>query len=507
MPLTLKLHELDNVALARIDLRVGVLLPESNGLKVLDEVPRFHKIAIQDIAQGEKIHKYNQVIGVAAVAIRQGEHVHSHNCAMGNNDVSRVIEEWDVLPKKLSARKKNLFFDGYKRSKGKAGTRNYIGIITSVNCSATVAKQIEHHFTQSDLLSQYPNVDGVVAFTHGTGCGMDQGEGFDILNRVYSGYASHSNFYGVLMVGLGCEVMQLDDFKAREGITEGQRFQSLVIQHAGGTRKSVEAGIKIVELMIAEADAISREPIPVSELAVGLQCGGSDALSGITANPALGAAMDMLVEYGGTAILSETPEIYGAEHLLLRRARTLEVAQALIDRLDWWLGYASKNDAELNNNPSPGNKAGGLTTILEKSLGAQSKGGSSVLNGVYEYGAAIDKSGLVFMDSPGYDPVSVTGQMASGANIICFTTGRGSAYGSKPAPCIKLATNTALYDNMTEDMDVNCGLVFDGDLTVAQCGEKIFQEIIAVASGKRSKSELIGYGNHEFLPWQIGAVM
>ncbi|NHN36806.1 altronate dehydratase [Pseudomaricurvus alcaniphilus] len=506
MKLTLKLHEQDNVALARSELRPGVLLAELDGAEVLDTVPRFHKIAARDIAAGEQVRKYNQVIGVALQPIRKGQHVHAHNCGVPAAELPRSAAPRVSQPQ-LATAAPQASFQGYRRASGKAGTRNYIGILTSVNCSATVAKQIEQHFAHSDFLQHYANVDGVVAFTHATGCGMGQGEGFAILNRVYKGYANHPNFAGVLMIGLGCEVMQLADFKQREGIAEGQQFRSLIIQSEGGTRKTVAAGIAIVEDMIRAANQLQREPIPASELVVGLQCGGSDALSGITANPSLGAAMDILVQQGGTAILSETPEIYGAEHLLLARAKTPEVGQALLDRLSWWLDYTRKNGVELNNNPSPGNKAGGLTTILEKSLGAQAKGGTSPLNAVYQYAEPVTERGLVIMDSPGYDPVSVTGQMASGANLVCFTTGRGSAYGSKPAPCLKLATNTPLYESMIEDMDFNCGGVFDGEMSVAECGRQIFDELLEIASGKRSKSELLQYGSHEFLPWQIGAVI
>ncbi len=509
MSLTLRLHAMDNVAVARTELRPGTMLTEFDGAEVLDTVPRFHKVAVSDIEPGAVIRKYNQVIGIALEPIRTGQHVHSHNCGMPDTSPkASVTAGQKAAPYNVSiADGLATTFQGYRRPSGKAGTRNYIGIMTSVNCSATVAKQIEKHVANSGFLDQFPNVDGVVAFTHATGCGMSKGTGYELLNRVYKGYANHPNFAGVLMIGLGCEVMQLADFKQRENLTESQHFRSLVIQQEGGTRKTVASGIAIVEDMVKAAALLERETIPVSELTIGLQCGGSDALSGITANPALGAAMDILVAQGATAILSETPEIYGAEHLLIERAESAEVGQALLDRLDWWQDYTQKNGAELNNNPSPGNKAGGLTTILEKSLGAQAKAGNSTLVGVYEYAAPIDKHGLVVMDSPGYDPVSVTGQMASGANMICFTTGRGSAFGAKPAPSLKLATNTPLFENMEEDMDINCGAVFDGDLSVQACGEQIYSLIIDCASGKHSKSEVLDYGNHEFLPWLIGAVV
>ena len=508
MQLTLQLHAADNVAVARTELLPNVLLPELNGLAVVDTIPRYHKLATQPIAKNDLIIKYNQVIGIASADIKPGEYVHSHNCFLPR----------EGLPKRAVTQKSNAIaggknsplpdhFMGYLRADGQVGTRNYIGILTSVNCSATVAKLIEKHFATSDMLQAFDNVDGVVAFTHATGCGMGMGEGYDLLNRVYQGYSRQPNFAAVLMIGLGCEVMQLDQFKDRSRLREDTRFRSLVIQREGGTRNSVAAGIKIVEDMLVQAQSQSRVPVPISELKVGLQCGGSDALSGITANPSLGAAMDYLTATGGTAILSETPEIYGAEHLLLARASSSVVAKALEDRIAWWLQYTQNNGAELNNNPSPGNKAGGLTTILEKSLGAQAKGGTSALNGVYQYAEPITERGLVVMDSPGYDPVSVTGQIASGANIVCFTTGRGSAFGSKPTPSFKLATNTPLYQAMADDMDFNCGVVFDGEQTVDQCGRELLASLVAFASGERSKSELLDYGNYEFLPWHIGAVV
>jgi len=507
MSLTLKLHAADNVAIARTEILPGVLLPEFDGLAVSAKIPRYHKLATQPIKKGELILKYNQVIGVADADINPGDHVHSHNCSLPAAGLPKRAIESSEHNQRLLIPGLPTTFQGYPRGDGRVGTRNYIGVLTSVNCSATVAKLIEKHFANDEFKNRFPNVDGVVAFTHATGCGMSMGEGYELLNRVYAGYARHPNFAGVLMIGLGCEVMQLETFKNKTLIKDDNRFRSLVIQREGGTQKSVAAGIAVVETMLAEANRLQRTEVPVSELKVGLQCGGSDALSGITANPALGVAMDYLAAMGGTAILSETPEIYGAEHLLQARAKSPAVAEALQDRITWWLDYTARNGAELNNNPSPGNKAGGLTTILEKSLGAQAKSGTSTLNGVFLYGDTITESGLVVMDSPGYDPVSVTGQIASGANLVCFTTGRGSAFGSKPTPSFKLATNTPLYNAMLDDMDFNCGSVFDGELSLEDCGAQVLKELVAFASGKRSKSELLDYGNYEFLPWQIGAVV
>jgi altronate hydrolase len=361
--------------------------------------------------------------------------------------------------------------------------------------------------TRSGILEEFGNIDGVVSFTHGTGCGMaGSGEGFDILKRTQWGYSANPNLGAVLLVGLGCEVFQIGRMKQLYGIEESETFRTMTIQDTGGTRKSIEQGLERIKEMLPVVNRAVRKTTPASEITLALQCGGSDGYSGITANPALGVAADILVKNGGTAILSETPEIYGAEHLLTRRAKNREVGEKLVERIHWWEAYTERNGGEMNNNPSPGNKAGGLTTILEKSLGAAAKGGSTTLNAVYEYAEPVTEKGFVFMDTPGYDPVSATGQVAGGANMLCFTTGRGSAYGCKPVPSIKLATNTPMYERMVEDMDINCGDILGG-VMVEEKGRQIFDEILAVASGKRSKSEELGYGDNEFVPWQVGAVM
>ena len=377
-----------------------------------------------------------------------------------------------------------------------------------MNCSATVARYIADTFNKTDLLMDYPNIDGVSAFVHSTGCGMaDSGEGYENLQRTLWGYARHPNFSGILIVGLGCEVNQIPFLLDSYGLELNDTFQTMTIQESGGTRKTVDEAVERIKTMLPIANEATREPVPVSELTVALQCGGSDAYSGITANPALGNAVDRLVANGGTGILSETPEIYGAEHLLTRRAISPDVGERLVERIRWWEDYTARNHGTMDNNPSPGNKAGGLTTILEKSLGAAAKGGTTNLMGVYKYGELIEKKGFVFMDSPGYDPASITGQVASGANLVCFTTGRGSVYGCKPSPSIKLSTNTAMYRKMSEDMDINCGVIADGASSVEEIGEQIFEYFLSVASGKKSKSEEMGFGDNEFIPWQFGAVM
>jgi altronate hydrolase len=383
-------------------------------------------------------------------------------------------------------------------------TRNYIGIVATVNCSATVVHRIAEWFTP-ERLAAYPNVDGVVAFAHATGCGMElSGEPIDLLRRTLGGYARHANLAGALVVGLGCERNQLNRMMDAQGLSANARLKTFVMQDTGGTRKTIEAGIAAVQGMLPEANRASRTLLPASHITVGLQCGGSDAFSSISANPALGAAMDLLVRHGGTAILSETPEIYGVEHTLTRRAVSREVGEKLVERIRWWKEYARGRDVQINGVVSPGNQDGGLANIFEKSLGSAMKGGTTPLVEVYRYAEPVTQKGFVFMDTPGFDPVSATGQVAGGANVICFTTGRGSAYGCKPSPSLKLATNSPMFTKLEEDMDINCGEVLDGTASVEQMGAKIFEAILRTASGEKTKSELLGLGDHEFVPWPIG---
>ena len=503
-PIFLRLNAADNVVVARTD-----ILPNApvEGVTTRDSVPAGHKIASRAIAEGEPVRKYNQIIGFASQPIQPGEHVHVHNCAMADFDRDYAIGQ-DAREVNFLAPHERATFQGYLRANGKVGTRNYLGVLTSVNCSASAARFIAQAVQTPEFRERFPNIDGVVALTHSTGCGMaGAGEGYDNLQRVLWGHARHPNFGGVLMVGLGCEVNQIDFLLEAYGIERGPHFQTMNIQNAGGTRKTVEWGVSVLNEMAVEANKARRESVDASHLSVALQCGGSDGYSGITANPALGAATDILVRHGGQGILAETPEIYGAEHLLTRRAVSEEVANRLIERIRWWEDYCARNGGEMNNNPSPGNKAGGLTTILEKSLGAAAKGGTTNLTGVYKYGEPATAPGFVFMDSPGYDPASITGQVASGANLVTFTTGRGSVFGYKPVPSMKLATNTAMYRHIEEDMDINCGTIADGDKTVQEVGEEIFEAWLRVASGEKTKSEAQGFGDAEFIPWQIGATM
>ncbi|WP_274425941.1 UxaA family hydrolase [Chelativorans sp. YIM 93263] len=503
-PPILRLSQDDNTAVAVRAISDGALLAER--ITASSRIPFGHKVALEPIAPGEPVRKFGQIIGFASRAIKPGEWVHEHNLAMGDFERDyRFCEDAravNILPVEEQAT-----FQGYRRANGRIGTRNYIGILTSVNCSASVARFIAEAANRSGMLDEYRNIDGVVSFTHGTGCGMaGSGEGFDLLKRTQWGYAAHPNLGGVLMVGLGCEVFQIARLKELYGVEESETFRTMTIQETGGTRRAIEAGLDRLREMLPAVSAHKRETVPASEITLALQCGGSDGYSGITANPALGVAADMLVKNGGTAVLAETPEIYGAEHLLTARAISREAGEKLVERIRWWEDYTARNKGEMNNNPSPGNKQGGLTTILEKSLGAAAKGGSTPLTAVYEYAELIREKGFVFMDTPGYDPVSVTGQVAGGCNVVCFTTGRGSAYGCKPSPSIKLATNSAMYERMSEDMDINCGDVLEG-ASLTDKGRHIFEEVLAVASGKRTKSEELGYGDNEFVPWQIGAVM
>lgn len=502
-PRVLKLSASDNVVVAVDPVDPGM---SAGGVTAQARIPRGHKLAVAPITKGEPVRKYGQIIGYAGEDIMPGAHVHTHNCLFASVELDYAHAS-AAQPTSYVPDADRATFGGFRRDNGKFGTRNYVGILTSVNCSASVAKFMAEEVRRSGILADYPNVDGVIALTHGTGCGIDySGPAFDVLKRTTWGYACNPNMAAVLVVGLGCEGFQIAKMKEAYGLSESDVFRTMTIQDVGGTKKTVAAGVDAVRGMLEIANRKTRETAPASELMLALQCGGSDGYSGITANPALGHAVDLLVAQGGTAILSETPEIYGAEHLLTRRAVSRDVGEKLIGIIKWWEEYTARNNQSMDNNPSPGNKAGGLTTILEKSLGAAAKGGSTALTGVYNYAEPVTGKGFVFMDTPGYDPVSATGQVAGGANILAFTTGRGSAYGCKPTPSIKLATNSDIYRRMLDDMDINCGDILDGASLEAK-GQEIFDYLLKVASGERSKSEELGYGDAEFVPWQLGATM
>lgn len=500
----IRLHSSDNVLIAKAPISLGQELPNLTA-RARAQIPAGHKVAACRIDQGEPIRKYNAIIGVASRTIEPGDYVHSHNIELVDfaRDPGFGL---DVQPVAYVPEAERATFQGYVREDGRVGTRNFIGLLSSVNCSATAISRIAAHFTP-DRLKDYPNIDGVAAFPQTTGCGMSSpSPHFDLLRRTLAGYARHPNMAGVLVVGLGCERNQVAELMESQGLKSGRLLRTFVMQDVGGTEDTIEAGIRAIEEMLPLANAYQRQTVSASHISIGLQCGGSDGFSGITANPALGAAMDILVRHGGTAILSETPEIHGVEYMLTRRAVSPEVGQKLLDQLAWWEEYTRGHNGQFNGVVGPGNQAGGLANIFEKSLGSAMKGGTTPLQGVYAYAEPIDKKGFVFMDSPGYDPVSATGQIASGANLICFTTGRGSMFGSKPAPTIKLASNTAMFERLRKDMDINCGVVIDSQVTLPEMGQRIFEAILQYASGEKTKSELLGLGDYEFVPWHIGIV-
>ena len=513
-PAVLHLHPDDNIAIAARQIPKDTALEiDCDGLGVVSRevIDMGHKVAVRPIAKGAPIRKFGQIIGFASTAVQPGQWVHVHNCEAGALSLDYAYaSDIPTDPTPITGRT----FQGYRRADGRFATRNYIGIIATVNCSAATSKMVAEKFDER-LLAEFPNIDGVVPLVHKAGCAMQYGgEDHLQLNRVLAGFAKHPNIGAYLVLGLGCETGAGSFLVESNGLVQLAGPQSgngklplmMNIQDMGGIRKTVIRATEVLREMLPEANNVKRVPVPVSELILGLECGGSDGNSGVTANPGLGIASDILVAHGGTACLSETPEIYGAEHMLTRRARTREVGEKLVERIKWWEHYTSMFGVEINNNPSPGNKKGGLTTIYEKSLGAIAKGGSTALCEVYKYAEPIKSKGFVIMDTPGYDPASVTGMVAGGANVVAFTTGRGSCFGCKPVPSIKIATNTPMYERMVEDMDVNAGKALEG-VPLREVGEEIFELVVAVASGQKTKSEQQGLGAEEFCPWAIGPVL
>jgi altronate hydrolase len=499
----------DNIAVATRNLPEGTQV-KYNGdtLTVSGRIGLGHKLALRDIRKGEAVYKYGQIIGFASQDIPAGGHVHVHNVRADSFERDYAFCR-DCPPPPVPAEPR--FFMGYDRGDGRFGTRNYIAIISTVNCSASTSKYISEKFRATDLLRQYANVDGVVAITHKAGCAMQfDGPDHRQLDRTLAGFAKHPNVAAYILVGLGCETGQAIHLVESEGLIQlnGSRNKPLVItiQECGGIGKTVEAGVRAIVELLPQVNDVRRTRLPASKIILGTNCGGSDGNSGVTANPALGVASDLLVAQGGTSIIGETPEIYGAEHLLTRRAVSRAVGEKLVERIKWWEWYTGIFGAEINNNPSPGNKEGGLTTIYEKSLGAIAKGGSTALVDVVGYAEPVRAQGFVVMDTPGYDPVSMTGIVAGGANVLVFTTGRGSVFGCKPAPSIKVATNSPMYHHMSDDMDINAGVILEGT-PVEEVGRQIFEEILAVAGGKETRSELSGVGEEEFAPWSIGPTL
>jgi altronate hydrolase len=499
----IRLNPNDNVVVARVDVAIGTPVPAEN-FTSRSQVPAGYKIAARRIGKGEAILKYNTTVGFANTDIEPGTLVHSHNTEFREFDRDYAYAS-EFKPVQLLPESERATFQGYVRPDGRVGTRNFIGLLSTVNCSATVVHKIAEWFTP-ERLAEFPNVDGVVAFSHSIGCGMEMsGEPMQLLRRTMAGYARHPNLAAALVIGLGCERNQLKGLMEQENLVAGANLHTFIMQESGGTRKTIEAGIEAVRQLLPTANQARRQTVSASHLSVGLQCGGSDGFSSITANPALGAAVDILARHGGTGILSETPEIYGVEHTLTRRAASRAIGEKLIERVRWWKDeYSVGRDVQINGQVSPGNQVGGLANIFEKSLGSSMKGGTGPLMEVYRYAEPVTAKGFVFMDTPGFDPVSATGQIAGGAILIAFTTGRGSMFGSKPAPCIKLATNTPMFNKLEEDMDINCGEILDGTASVQEMGQRIFELFLRTASGERSKSEQLGLGDHEFVPWQIG---
>lgn len=498
----IRLDPLDNVVVARRDVPAGTAVA-AEGLVTRQDVPSGHKVAARDLKQGERVLKYQTIIGFATEDIPAGTWMHSHNIGFGEVDKDyRHGQDYRpiaILPPAQRAR-----FQGIVRADGRVATRNHVGVFIVGHSGAAVARRVADAFTDA-MLAAYPNVDGIVPFIHEQGSGMEgSGEAMALLQRTLGGYLRHPNIGAALVIGTDSDQNGLDAFLAAQGLAPGPRLKTLRVRDHGGTRRAIAAGIEAVQSMLPLANDATREPVSAEHLTIGLQCGGSDGFSGLSANPSLGAAMDILVRHGGTAILSETTEIFGVEHTLTCRAVTPAVGEKLVERINWWLEYQKGRDVQINGRVSPGNNQGGLANVLEKSLGGAKKGGNTALMAVYEYAEPVTTHGLVFMDTPGYDPVRATGQIAGGANLICFTTGRGSCFGSVPAPTLKLASNTPMYTRMTADMDLNCGVVIDGEATIEQMGQRIFEAILEHASGEKTRSEAIGLGRNEFVPWPIG---
>jgi altronate hydrolase len=513
--LAVHLRPEDNTAIAARNLPPGTEIQFNGSSFTLEKrVGLGHKVALRPIPRGQAVYKYGQIIGFASQDIAPGDHVHVHNVSAAAFERDYAFGR-DCPPPPRPAEPRT--WSGYDRGDGRHGSRNYIAIISTVNCSASTSKYISERFRASDLLKRYPNVDGVVAITHKAGCAMQyDGPDHRQLDRTLAGFARHPNVAAYILIGLGCETGQAIHLIEGEHLVQlaptnhnsNGRVppKTLTIQECGGIGKTVEAGVQAIVELLPRVNDVKRVTLPASTIVLGTNCGGSDGNSGVTANPALGVASDLLVAQGGTSIIGETPEIYGAEHLLTRRAISRQVGEKLVERIKWWEWYTGIFGAEINNNPSPGNKEGGLTTIYEKSLGAIAKGGSTALVDVVGYAEPVTAKGFVVMDTPGYDPVSMTGIVAGGANVLVFTTGRGSVFGCKPAPSIKVATNTPMYEHMVDDMDINAGVILSGT-PVEEVGGQIFEEILAVASGKKTKSERNGVGEEEFAPWSIGPTL
>ncbi len=495
------LHPDDNIAVARLALPDGhKIIVGGQTLVTVNSIPMGHKVALRPIAAGEMIHRYGQAIGRARIDILPGQHVHTQNLAF---EELHFNYEFPAEERPLAALSANIpTFMGYSREDGRAGTRNYIAVVAASNCAAHTAELIAASFAGETLPD---NIDGIAVFPHGDGCGHSIGPDTQQLQRTLTGVMHHPNVGAAVILGLGCEVNQIEHYLGPNAPKSG-RLVGMTLQATGGTRATVDASRKAIRDLMEQLSAEKRVPVSASKIQLGLNCGGSDSFSGITANPALGYCSDLLAEIGACAILAETTEVFGAEHLLVKRARSRAVAEKLLYYIDGYKKYLARFEgSNMNDNPSPGNKEGGLSNILEKSLGAVAKAGTSQMNEVVDYAERINGPGFVMMNTPGYDPASLAGLAAGGSNVICFTTGRGSAIGFPTIPVIKVATNSATYRRMMDNMDINAGRIADGEATIQQIGREIFDMVLRVASGERTCAERLGH--HEFVPWRIGPML
>jgi altronate hydrolase len=496
----IRLHSTDNIAIARVPIAAGTSL-RVDGVEFAakDDIPPGHKIALKPILAGEQVIRYGQRIGPARRNIETGRHIHTHNLGYQELEFAYEFPETDTpIP---GPPPNGPTFLGYVREDGRVGTRNYIAVVAASNCAAHTTELIAESFRNEELPA---NIDGVVAFPHGEGCAMAIGPDTIQLQRTLAGVLAHPNVAAAIILGLGCETNQISHYLG-DAAPRSSRLIGMTLQESGGTTGALESARRHIRQLMEECADEKRTEVSASKLVVGLNCGGSDSFSGITANPALGVASDKLAAIGAAAVLAETTEIFGAEHLLVRRARNRDVAEKLLGFVTGYKTYLNRFGGSFDDNPSPGNKEGGLTNILEKSLGAVAKAGTSPLNDAVDYAAPVVAPGFNFMNTPGYDPVSLTGLAAGGCNLIAFTTGRGSAIGFPTVPVLKISTNTATGRRMKDNMDINAGVIADGDSSIERVGQDIFDTLLRVASGEKTKAEILGH--REFVPWRIGPVM
>lgn len=489
--LLLQLHPDDNVAVATSDLSCGDVVEICGQKLVIQQpIPKGHKVALVPIPKDGAVKKYGQIIGQATESISPGQQVHVHNLiSLRGSGITAKPMQFSWAPKfRLLRAPRSAWFWGYRRPNGRVGIRNHVLVMAAVHCSNGVVERIGKAEPK------------VIALPHIYGCSQ-LGEDLARTKQVISAYLSHPNVASTLLIGLGCESLPTCEI-AEELRSCGYSVECLLIQEAGGSRRAVEHGVRIVRNMLLHAEKEERVRCPVSELVVGLECGGSDAWSGVTANPAVGRVADILVTLNGTVILSEVTEFIGAEHLLISRAVSAEISSEILEAVHRRERVAQEMGANLRGaQPSPGNMAGGLTTIEEKSLGAILKGGTSPIREFLRYGERPSQKGLVIMDTSGNDLESVTAMVAGGAQLILFTTGRGTPVGNPIAPVIKIASNCEVFDRLRDDFDFNAGDILIGE-SVVSVGNRLFQEMLKVASGKLTAAER--WGHKEFAIEPLG---